>query len=215
MILYLLTGLAALSIILALVGSIMKSAAEKTLKGGTDLMSGGKAFLGGGARRLASTMRKKEPSAWETIQTSDANVNDDAIMIDEQETSWTKPRSSASVRSRDCFNLAGKDEEIGTSESDNGESHVDVNRSEIVINNVNAVQHSTPTDDAAARFSSNSDSSRRLQDRFDGPMKTGSTSSIRNGSLAHSPEEAYNNNNTHVAFTGSRSSINELPTVQG
>ncbi|XP_065062229.1 potassium channel subfamily K member 16-like [Rhopilema esculentum] len=57
---YLLTGLAALSIILALVGSIIKSAAEKTL----DI--GGKAFIDVGGmelisetKRLASSIRKK------------------------------------------------------------------------------------------------------------------------------------------------------------
>ena len=65
--LYLLLGLAALSIILALLGSMLKSAAEKTLKGGTDIMSaGGKVFadsggkeLLGGARRFASSIKRR------------------------------------------------------------------------------------------------------------------------------------------------------------
>ena len=65
--LYLLLGLAALSIILALLGSMLKSAAEKTLKGGTDIMNaGGKVFadsggkeLLGGARRFASSIKRR------------------------------------------------------------------------------------------------------------------------------------------------------------
>eukprot|EP00794_Sanderia_malayensis_P020637 gene20637-22672_t len=62
-ILYLLTGLAALTIILALVGSLMTSAAKKTLKGGTGLMGAGGQQLVGGARRFASSFRQKAASA--------------------------------------------------------------------------------------------------------------------------------------------------------
>ena len=74
---YLLTGLAALSIILALIGSIMKSAAEKTL----DI--GGKAFLDAGGmqlvsetKRLASSIRKKTASTL-GLSNSQSTINEE------------------------------------------------------------------------------------------------------------------------------------------
>ncbi len=62
---------------------MMKSAAEKTFKGGTDLMSGGKAMMGaggqqlvGGARRFASSFKNKASNAMNILHQSDAEDTD-------------------------------------------------------------------------------------------------------------------------------------------
>ena len=80
--LYLIFGLAALSIMLTIIGSILQSAAKKTLQSGTSLMTkGGRALkdvssleLVGETKRLASSFRKKTATAFGNSHANDASA---------------------------------------------------------------------------------------------------------------------------------------------
>lgn len=130
--LYLLLGLAALSIILALLGSMLKSAAEKTIKGGTDIMNaGGKVFadsggkeLLGGARRLASSFKRR---TMDRLSESDSTVNEEKTVA---ETANDKLHSGTAV----------------LKEEDHNENHVDgvslnkFDSTSIIIENKNSYE---------------------------------------------------------------------------
>lgn len=85
--LYLLFGLAALSIMLAMVGSILQSAAEKTLQSGTSLIAkGGQALKDAGGlelmtetRKLASSIKKKTASTLRIGQSESSSSSNDQI----------------------------------------------------------------------------------------------------------------------------------------
>lgn len=112
--LYLLFGLAALSIILAMIGSILQSAAEKTLQSGTSLMSkGGQALKGAGGlelvsetRRLATSIRKKTASTLGFIQSEPAT---EYTKADEESEGKTISNSFAEERNE---NLGDKNSEL-------------------------------------------------------------------------------------------------------
>ena len=81
--LYLIFGLAALSIMLTIIGSILQSAAKKTLQSGTTLMTkGGRALkdvssleLVGETKRLASSFRRKKVNAFGNSHANDVSAD--------------------------------------------------------------------------------------------------------------------------------------------